>query len=90
MQASDGRVVLAKNHPMPAGGWVSTHEDVTEQRRAEEERAAIHDQEQRRSVIDAAIASFRPLAETLLGSVGDSATAMRIDRHRAVRLVRRD
>ena len=49
VQASDGRIVLAKNHPLPGGGWVSTHEDVTEQRRAEEERAAIHDQEQRRA-----------------------------------------
>jgi methyl-accepting chemotaxis protein len=77
VQASDGRVVLAQNHPLPGGGWLSTHEDVTEQRRAEEERAAIHDQEKRRSVIDAAIASFRPLAETLLGSVGECATAMR-------------
>jgi methyl-accepting chemotaxis protein len=77
VQASDGRIVLAKNEPLPGGGWVSTHEDVTEQRRAEEERAAIHDQEQRRAVIDAAIVSFRPQAETLLSSVSDSATAMR-------------
>jgi methyl-accepting chemotaxis protein len=77
VQASDGRVVLAKNHPMPGGGWISTHEDVTEQRRAEEERATIHDQERRRRVIDGAIASFRPLAERLLGSVSECATAMR-------------
>ncbi len=77
VQASDGRIVLAKNHPMPGGGWLSTHEDVTEQRRAEEERAAIHDQEKRRRVIDAAIASFRPLAEQLLGSVSECAVAMR-------------
>jgi methyl-accepting chemotaxis protein len=76
VQASDGRIVLAKNEPLPGGGWVSTHEDVTEQRRAEQERAAIHDQEQRRAVIDAAIASFRPQAEKLLSSVSDSATAM--------------
>ena len=30
---SDGRIVLAKNEAMPGGGWVSTHEDVTEQRK---------------------------------------------------------
>ncbi|MFN3656496.1 MAG: PAS-domain containing protein [Pseudolabrys sp.] len=77
VQASDGRIVLAKNEPLPDGGWVSTHEDVTEQRRAEEERAAIRDQEKRRAVIDGAIASFRPMVERLLTSVGDSATAMR-------------
>jgi methyl-accepting chemotaxis protein len=75
--ASDGRIVLAKNEVMPGGGWVSTHEDVTEQRHAEEERAAIQDQEQRRTNIDASIISFRPQVEKLLASVGDCATAMR-------------
>jgi hypothetical protein len=77
VQASDGRMVLAKNEPLPDGGWVSTHEDVTEQRRAEEERAAIRDQESRRAVIDTAIASFRPQVEVLLSSVGGSAGEMR-------------
>jgi transcriptional regulator with PAS, ATPase and Fis domain len=75
--ASDGRIVLAKNEPLPGGGWVSTHEDVTEQRRAEEERSAIRDQEKRRGAIDAAITSFRPQVEKLLSSVSGSATAMR-------------
>ncbi len=77
VQASDGRIVLAKNEAMADGGWVSTHEDVTEQRRAEEERAAIHEQSQRRSAIDTAIASFRPKVEKLLSSVSDSAGDMR-------------
>ncbi|MGB7778684.1 MAG: PAS-domain containing protein, partial [Pseudolabrys sp.] len=52
VKASDGRIVLAKNEPLPGGGWVSTHEDVTEQRRAEEERAAIRGQEERRANIE--------------------------------------
>ncbi len=77
VQASDGRIVLAKNEPLPNGGWVSTHEDVTEQRHAEEERVAIRDQDARRSVIDGAIAAFRPQVEQLLSSVSDSAAAMR-------------
>jgi len=77
VQASDGRIVHAKNEPLPGGGWVSTHEDVTEQRRAEEERAAIRDQEKRRAIVESAISSFRPMVERLLSSVGDSATAMR-------------
>jgi methyl-accepting chemotaxis protein len=77
VQASDGRIVLAKNEPLPGGGWVSTHEDVTEQRHAEQERAAIREQEQRRAMIDSAIASFRPTVEQLLSSVSASATAMR-------------
>ena len=77
VQASDGRIVLAKNQPLPGGGWVSTHEDVTEQRHAEQERTAIREQEQRRAGIDAAIATFRPQVEKLLTSVSGSATAMR-------------
>ncbi len=77
VQASDGRIVLAKNEPLPGGGWVSTHEDVTEQRRAEEERAAIRDHEKRRAAVEQAIAAFRPLVEQLLSRVSGSATAMR-------------
>jgi len=77
VKASDGRIVLAKNEPLPGGGWVSTHEDVTEQRRAEQERAAVREQEERRTTIDSAIASFRPTAEKLLSTVSESATAMR-------------
>ena len=77
VQASDGRIVLAKNEPLGDGGWVSTHEDVTEQRRAVEERASIRDQESRRAAIDTAIAAFRPQAEGLLSSVSASAGNMR-------------
>jgi len=75
--AADGRTVFARNEALPAGGWVSTHEDVTEQRRAEEERAAIAAETQRRSVIDTAIHAFRSSVETLLGRVGAGASAMR-------------
>jgi len=32
----DGRTVHVVNHPMAGGGWVATHEDVTERRRAEQ------------------------------------------------------
>jgi methyl-accepting chemotaxis protein len=77
VKASDGRSVLAKNEPLPGAGWVSTHEDVTEQRRAEQETVAIEDQERRRAVVDAAVATFRPQMEALLASVSNSASAMR-------------
>src|SRR4029079_17741600 len=77
VEASDGRIVLAKNEPLPGGGWVSTHEDVTEQRHAEQERLTIRDQEKRRATIDSAINSFRPTIEKLLSTVSASATAMR-------------
>jgi diguanylate cyclase (GGDEF)-like protein/PAS domain S-box-containing protein len=40
-ETHDGRFILAHNQPMPGGGWVTTHEDVTERRKAE---AAVRDQ----------------------------------------------
>ena len=33
----DGRTVCITNRPLPAGGWVATHEDITERRRAEQQ-----------------------------------------------------
>src|SRR5215467_9427515 len=35
MDLPDGRTVLITYKPMPRGGWVSTHEDMTERRKAE-------------------------------------------------------
>jgi methyl-accepting chemotaxis protein len=75
--ASDGRTVHAINVPMPHGGWVSTHEDVTEQRILQQQREDMAEQQKRRAVVDAAIASFRSGMEALLGTFGDSAAAMR-------------
>jgi len=34
-QFDDGRIIAVGYHPMPDGGWVATHEDVTEPRRIE-------------------------------------------------------
>jgi diguanylate cyclase (GGDEF)-like protein len=41
----DGRTVVVVNHPMAGGGWVATHEDITERTRAEKQIAhmARHD-----------------------------------------------
>jgi diguanylate cyclase (GGDEF)-like protein/PAS domain S-box-containing protein len=33
----DGRIISVKNSPAPNGGWVSTHDDVTEQKRLEQQ-----------------------------------------------------
>jgi PAS domain S-box-containing protein len=35
LSLSDGRVIRVSEQPMAGGGWVSTHEDFTDQRRAE-------------------------------------------------------
>ena len=38
---SDGRVIQVKSEPVPEGGWLATHEDVTERIRAEEQIAHL-------------------------------------------------
>jgi diguanylate cyclase (GGDEF)-like protein len=35
VELEDGRTIAVLNQPMPGGGWVATHEDITERRRAE-------------------------------------------------------
>src|ERR1700722_18825725 len=37
IERPDGRSIAVTSCPMPGGSWVSTHEDVTERRRAEEQ-----------------------------------------------------
>ncbi len=37
LELDDGRVVLVHSQPMAGGGWVVTHEDITERHRAEQE-----------------------------------------------------
>jgi diguanylate cyclase (GGDEF)-like protein len=36
VELQDGRTIQIHHQPMPDGGWVSTHQDITEQRRNEE------------------------------------------------------
>ena len=40
-ELKDGRVIVIRQHPMPDGGWLSTHEDVTEYRRIEAQVARL-------------------------------------------------
>jgi diguanylate cyclase (GGDEF)-like protein len=45
IEVSDGRTIAIANQPMPTGGWVATHEDITARRQAEKQIAylARHD-----------------------------------------------
>jgi len=71
-----GRTFAVVSSPMRGGGWVATHTDVTEQLLAEKERDSLRQREDRRRATDAAISSFRARVESVLKSVGQSATAM--------------
>ena len=43
VELMNGRVFVIHHRPMPDGGWVATHEDITRQRRAEEQnRLMVH------------------------------------------------
>jgi len=77
VKSAGGRLLLAKNHPIKGGGWIGTHEDITERRQAETQRVTIQQQEERRTVIEDAISAFRKRAESLLQTVGDCAGKMR-------------
>jgi diguanylate cyclase (GGDEF)-like protein len=45
VQLDDGRTIAEANQPMAGGGWVATHQDITEQRRAAAKisHMALHD-----------------------------------------------
>jgi len=49
VEVGDGRIIAVVNQPMQNGGWVATHEDITERKRAEREL------EQTRSFLDTII-----------------------------------
>jgi methyl-accepting chemotaxis protein len=76
-EMKDGRIIARATRPMADGGWVDTHEDITERRKAALQRSSYKEQEQRRITVENAINSFRQNAESLLKSVNDSAGEMR-------------
>src|SRR6202022_1180883 len=41
VDTSDGRSIEITNHPLAAGGWVATHEDITERKRTDERIAHL-------------------------------------------------
>ena len=77
IKSADGRAIFVTNRPMADGGWVATHEDITDRRGAERERASMQEQQERRAVIEQAILSFRQRIEELLHTVTEGAMTMR-------------
>jgi methyl-accepting chemotaxis protein len=77
VKSIDGRNISVTNRPMAEGGWVASHEDITERRDAERERASMQQEQQHRSIIEQAITAFRQRVEDHLHTVTDGAMAMR-------------
>lgn len=74
----NGRVIAVTEQPMPDGNWIATHQDVTEKRQLEKELATHAADEQRRALIENAIAAFRGRVEDVLRTVNDSAATMKL------------
>jgi methyl-accepting chemotaxis protein len=72
-----GRMISISNRPMPDGGWVATHEDITERQRRSKLLDRATEQEERRAALELAISAFRGRAEATLKTVSDHAAAMR-------------
>ena len=72
----EGRHISIANRPTGDGGWVATHEDITEQRVAEVQRSSMQEIESRRAMTEAAIAGFRERVESVLISVSDAGQTM--------------
>ncbi len=85
-----GRHIVIVNTPLEGGGWVATHEDITERRAADRQRIAMKDQEARRATVEAALASFRERVEGVLARRHERRQRHARHRQRAVRLVRPD
>ncbi|HET7681245.1 MAG TPA: PAS-domain containing protein, partial [Xanthobacteraceae bacterium] len=70
LELSTGRILSVRHCPLPDGGWISTHEDITELSTMQNER-------QRRSAVDSAIKEFRQKAADLVEGVKRSIGSMR-------------
>jgi methyl-accepting chemotaxis protein len=76
-ELADGRLIRVIRQPMKGGGWVATHEDITERQQLEKQRDDMLAQENRRLLTESAISSFRERVEEVLGMVGHSTKAMK-------------
>jgi NO-binding membrane sensor protein with MHYT domain/methyl-accepting chemotaxis protein len=73
----DGRIVAGSNRPRSDGGWVSTHEDVSDREALAHQRASMEREQARRDAIDREIEDFRSSAAALLSQVNANAEDMR-------------
>ena len=70
--------MLSVSHcPLAAGGWVSTHEDITDRIALERKTAVLTQDVERRAKVEAAIGAFRGRIDDVLKQLCDSATEMK-------------
>ena len=89
VKSTGGRLLLVTNHPMKGGGWIGTHEDITERRHAEEQRTPRCSS--RKNAAPSSSPRSRRSAtasENLLRTVADSAREMRSTADRPAQCLR--
>lgn len=72
-----GRIISGSNRARPDGGWVSTHDDITERENYELQRSALELEQARRASVESAIDAFRNSVAALFDNVNESLTSMR-------------
>ena len=77
IEMTNGSSIALSNRPMRGGGWVCTHDDITDQRAKEQQHASLAQQEQRRVAVEEAIRLFRERVETVLATVANSSGSIR-------------
>jgi len=77
-EVAGGRFYSIANWPAKDGGWVSTHGDVTDQRREEQERDRSATQQQRQVAMELAVADFRARIERMLKMVAENGASLRL------------
>ena len=75
IELPNGRTIAIVNSPMPDGGWVATHEDITERRRAEKIIAHMAHHDALTDLPNRVLFQER-LAETLLGAMDEKRLAV--------------
>jgi PAS domain S-box-containing protein len=78
MQSPDGRMISISEQHIADGSWVATHEDVTEQRKFENQRATLAAESQRRAMVESAITAFRQSMDSVMRTVNESAASMKL------------
>ncbi len=77
VELANGKFIQIRHRPTKDGGWVATHDDVSEALQVEREHGVLAEKERSRAEKDAAILAFRDGVENVIEIVSQSASTMR-------------
>ena len=77
LELSNGRILSVCHCPLTSGGWLSTHEDVTERTALERKTTVLSEEAARRAHLDGAIQAFRQSVDAAMALLCGSASEMK-------------